>query len=67
MDGNRILEAVATTEYDSTIRIARETQRSSFTNTMLINRLFGKVHSFETDIKIIVNIITNTGIELTSI
>jgi hypothetical protein len=58
------LEAVAGTENDSAIRISRETQRACFTDTMLINRLFGKVHGFDTDIKVIVDGITDTGIEL---
>ena len=41
-------EAVAGADNDSAIRISHETQRSGFSNTMLINLFFGKVHAFNT-------------------
>ena len=61
------LEAVASTDYDSTIRISRETQRSFGTNTMLINRLFREVYSFKAHVQVIIYRINDTSIQLTSV
>ena len=61
------LEAIGGTENDSAIRISRETQGSGLTNTMLINFLFGKIYRFYTKHPVILQIVEQTGIKLSSV
>ena len=58
------LEAVASSENDSSIRISHETQRSAWANAMLIDFLFGKVHCFNSNGQTLKlrHSITDTGI-----
>ena len=60
-------EAVGRTQNNSAIRVAHETQRSFFTNTMLINGLFGKIHAFNTKHPVIFEGVKQAGIKLSSV
>ena len=64
---SRRLESVANARSDTTIRYADKTERACFANTVLINAFFREIHNFQANIKLVIDIIVDTCIQLSTV
>ncbi len=67
VDGMHLSEAVDTAKDDAPVRKTDAAQRSGCRDAVLVDALFGQVHSLNTDIEVIVDRVVDAGVQLASV